>query len=273
MTAVKELTDTIAECLTSKMNAGFQASSKLTIDIARILASELEFKATRYTDEQIDELLTLMDSTDLTPFKDFMDTLKEVLGEESGNYRTIEKLMLDTKTNHVSVINLNSTIVDITLTITGINNKVSILDDRLRLLETDTLGQIDASDDVIVIFNAIITNACNAAKNTLQAYTEINTSKRVHEVQQLMKTNVFANVRLTETNNLLLITGQTVHPDAKYVRVTFPNTEMITVNIANNRELSVTTDPAIFGYVKLQAFDISNASIGDEIEYQWYKLT
>jgi hypothetical protein len=173
-----DLQQVIQDCLTSKLQAGFDANAKLTVDIARQVATEIEARASDYTDEEIAKLKDLIgEGVDLKPIQEFMALMKELLdGDESTEkYDIFSKLVSDTAENKASLISHTSSIALIQQTLVTFNSTLSDHENRLKALEALDHTKIDCGeceDGILTLMKDITTAACDASNTAITAYTE-----------------------------------------------------------------------------------------------------
>jgi hypothetical protein len=172
-----DLQQVIQDCLTDKLQAGFDANSALTIDIARQVAVEIEARAADYTDEEIAKLKDLIgEGVDLKPIQDFMALMKELLdgNEETEQYDIFAKLVADTAENKASLLSHTSSIALIQQTLVTYDATLTDHENRLIALEAIDHSKIECEecqDDMLTLIKDITSAACDASNTAINAYT------------------------------------------------------------------------------------------------------
>jgi len=222
--AVLDLKTIIEDCLTSKIKAGYDANSALTIDIARQVATEVEARATEYTDEEIAKIKALIGGDeDLQPLIDLLNVIKNLLdgdGDTSNGFDTFNKLISDTLANKNTLVNhttslslIQQQLADISTSIGKITSDITDHDDRLKALEGKVHEPVDCEDchdGILAVVGDAMDAACKAAGTAIANYTSAanaTTSRSFADELDPIKATGAANV---DVNGIIIVEASKV---------------------------------------------------------------
>jgi len=171
------LVGVIKDCLTDKINNNFDKNSSLTVDIARIVVSEIEDKCNNYTDIEISKIEDMIGdpNIDISHLTRFMNQIYDLLdGDELVSGLQIFDLLLEDSSE------AKVTIAEHGVTLQGIANdlgdlQTSLVDhsNRLDILEgynREVLDCIECQDGFLDILKDATSVACSNTSDSLSSY-------------------------------------------------------------------------------------------------------
>ena len=210
LTLVQELTEVIQLCLTTKMRQAHDASTKLTIDIARSLATNLEVKCNEYTNAEIGKLLGILNdnSLDLSEFRVFINEISSLLDgdPESEGYQVFRLLTTDVSTLKETSGIHTQTLSEIKTQISQINLNLMEHNNRLTTLENQE-SPAEIKDDMVNLIEEVFESACIAVSERLQEYRSNGSTVTLQTLRDELSTTVTTIELLMLESGAVLMTG------------------------------------------------------------------
>ena len=207
LSTVQELTEVIQLCLTSKLRESHDASVSLTLDIARLIATEIEERCKAYTNTQLSELMSTIhnEDVDLTTFREFINSIKGLLdGSDEDGYQLFNLLVTDVA-DHTRILELQS--IDLSEIKTQLaENTLAIKEHNVRLttLEAEPSGT-EVKGEMVDLMESVFESACVAVSDKLQEYRENAYSLSMAQVTGLNATyRAVLDISLLASDNLLV---------------------------------------------------------------------
>jgi hypothetical protein len=171
---IEGLTQVVQDCLEAKMQATFDASAALSVDIAREIGEALEAQLLTYTDDQI---RTVMDSlsaseVDMTPLTDFMAEIRTLLDGDSltAGWQIFNLLSADAATVKTGLIEQATELSVLQGNLSVFQTALSDHSARLATLEAALHAPVDCEecqDPFLGIVNSAIDVACDQSAAAL----------------------------------------------------------------------------------------------------------
>lgn len=273
---IQELVAAVQTCLADKIQAGYDASSQLSVDIAHELAAIIEAKAANYTDVEIEKVMSLIGGdVDLAPFTEFMNTVKSLLdGDESTEeYDVFNLLVTDTAANKATLINQGSaitlitqTLTNIQTTLTGLQESITDHEARITTLEEMDHGTTDCEscqDDMLDLVKSAIQTGCEASTAEITAY---QTARRTATTTAFADAidPIFVNATGAVDTNVFTFTGTVSGVRPASVTVTTPNSVVVSATLVDGG-FTVDYAPGVApeeGDYTVVALDAANKIVG-----------
>lgn len=276
---INDLTQVIQDCLTRRMQKGFDANAALTLNIARELAKDLEARATKYTDDEITKVKDLISGeVDLTPFTEFMAMIKDMLDgdEDTEGFQVFNALVADTVANKQAIITHTSSITLITSTLETMQTTLNDHERRLADLENaDNRGGDCESchDGLLNIIKESHEAACAAAAQTIDTYQNTRAAALATQFAD-ERDPVAITVELAVKPSGKLAVSGTVdgRRPAAITALYNDGTAAVAAVIGKAKEFAVeSASPAssLAGPVKVQAKDADGLSVGPQVTVNW----
>ena len=188
---IDQLTAVAQDCLESKIQAGFDASAALTVDIALEIAQAMEIKANEYTDVKISEVLTELtnNEVDLGPFTEFMAEIYELLdGDDlTDGFQIFNLLATDASAALTTLAEHTVTLQTIQNNLSTFQNTLNDHTTRIAALEAaqhEPMDCEDCHDEILNLVDGSMDAACVASDTALATY-RTNTAASVLAAFQL----------------------------------------------------------------------------------------
>lgn len=207
LSTVQELTEVIQLCLTTKLRSAQAASVSLTLDVARVIAEEIEERCKEYTNGQMSDLLSTIhsDDVDLTTFREFIDSIKGLLdGSDEDGYQLFNLLVSDV-TDHSRILEIQS--LDLVIIKEQLlSNTLAINEHNVRLLALEAEPSVsEVKGEVVDLMESVFESACMAASSKIEEYRSNAYSLSMAQVTGLIPNDrAILDITLLASDNLLV---------------------------------------------------------------------
>ena len=228
---IDQLTAVAQDCLESKIQAGFDASAALTVDIALEIAQAMEIKANEYTDVKISEVLTELtnNEVDLGPFTEFMAEIYELLdGDDlTDGFQIFNLLATDASAALTTLAEHTVTLQTIQNNLTTFQNTLTDHSTRIAALEAaqhEPMDCEDCHDEILNLVDGSMDAACIASDVALATYRTTTSASVLAAFQAEMNpsTATFSAISTIRNNrDVVTVSGVCTDENIATIRIQY----------------------------------------------------